>query len=570
MSWRRVVDPAAAVVATSAVCGVVLGSVDVFFGARGIDAASLSACLAAFFAAGTLGGCVLLGALPVLKRGPGVVVAALFGLAALACDRLLLVSLFERAHTILEALGFLALSYAGATLVASSRSLSIARHVAFAGVGWLVVLTVSHGARTRLERSLPSTSDQDLVYLGRLLRRVRVVESVTAGGGAGMPAGILHLAERYEIHDTRLDEAWRDTLAKKDPDNERNDAPWNVAVFFVDTLRADVASDEQAMPATTAWARANTSFSRAYSPGSSTLLALAPMLNCRYGATPLDRPRLLEAAREHGLRTGLFIPQLAADYHRTFFPAFRFDDEQLIAQPEGAKTPTSSTIVDEALGWLDRRQTAPFFMWLYHFDLHGWGDLDANLPKTAEPSLRYRAAATGVDRAFAKFREGLKTRGLLDRTVLVFLSDHGEALGERGHLAHSTYLWESLVRVPLAFEVNGLPSRHIDEPVSLIDLPTTLSRFIGPVSEEEHCDGEDLFGSDSRPRRRPILLSAMIDGGLARIGLLGSAGRKLDVDLREGSARLLDLPSEENISAHASGELAFLLDRLVRSPIYPR
>lgn len=642
------IDGGASILATAAACGLVLGAVDVFYGARGLGASAILACLAFFFAAGALGGCALLVlGLPVLlsrdggiKRGHALVIAAaigglvflamnqalrtplltsedmrwrfrlalsvpslgaaavayagvvfrtrafarvaavlaaVLGAAALVCDRLLVVALYARLHTVIEVFGFLALSYAGAVALASSRWVHTARTIAFVGIGWLLVLFVSHGARARLESSLPSSSDKDLVYLGRLLRRLRVVESVTSGTEAGMPAGMRHLAERYEIHDTRLDDEWRAARARG---AEPAEAPWNVAVFFVDTLRADVAFDEQIMPATNTWMRENISFSRAYSPGSSTLLALAQTLNGRYEATPVNPPRLLDAAREHGMRSALFIPTLASEYHRTFFPLFRFDDEHVVSQTEGAKTPTSGALVEDALRWLDGRGPEPFFLWLYHYDLHGWNDLDerhvqamtdeAKLSKNAPLPLRYRAAAHGIDRTFARFRDGLKERGLLDRTIVVFLSDHGEALGERGHMAHSTYLWESLVRVPLAFEVPGLDAKRVDEPVSLIDLPTTLSPFIGAIPDEEHCEGEDLLGGEPGPRRLPILLSAMIDGGIARIGLLPSAERKLDVDLREGSVRLLHLPSEENISADASGELALLLDRLVRSPIYPR
>jgi uncharacterized protein len=323
-------------------------------------------------------------------------------------------------------------------------------------------------------------------------------------------------------------------------------------------------------------------FSRAYAPASSTVLTLAPSLGCRYDASPKEAPALLRGAQERGMKTALFIPRSAYDYHQGAFPTFRFEHEDVLAplldQPQGA---TAQALVERSVAWLKNENPSRFMLWLYQFDVHEWGGLPdgyvdpiataSRFSKTDGLPWRYRAAARGVDRAFAQLRAALHELGLLDRTVLLFVADHGEALGQQGFWVHTTYLWESLVRVPLAFEVPGLPARRIDTAVSLVDLPTTLSRFIGPLPDEDRCHGEDLLAADDLGRRRlPILMSAVIDGQLARVGMLGEANRKLVVDLREGDARLLELPTEEDVSARDPSEAALMLNRLVRSPIYPR
>jgi hypothetical protein len=497
-------------------------------------------------------------------------------------DRLVLVSLYERAHSVLEGLAFLTLAIALGGALTSTRA---ARFVhAFAGLSllWLVLLAGSPWIRRHLEMALPSTWEQP-VYLGRLLRRLRFAEAVVQnGGGTRLPAGIHHLAERYEAHDTHLDTEWTvppPAVPAPRPIADSIAPPWNVVIFFVDTLRADVAFDPAVMPETGAWMREHLSFSRAYAPGSSTVLTLAPMLSCRYEAGPHSPPGILRAAHDRGMKTALFIPKSASDYHRGAFPAFRFDHEDLINDREKERVATAQRLVERSLDWLGNERPSRFFLWVYHFDVHSWADLAASYVESiaAETGLSqteglprsYRAAARGVDRAFAQLRSGLRDLGLLDRTLIVFLADHGEGLGKEGFWGHSTHLWESLVRVPLALEAPGLLPRQIDTPVSLIDVPTTLSRFIGALPDEERCHGEDLLDDSLERRRLPILLSATVDGELARVGLLDS-NRKLEVDLREGNARLLDLPSEEDISARASSDLAHLLNRLVRSPIYPR
>lgn len=513
--------------------------------------------------------------------GEGIVIA--FGLLALGCDQLFLVSLYERAHSALEGIGFLTLSFSFASVLARRRDVRFVRPVALAAVAWLLLFAGSRSVRRSLERALPSTWEQP-VYLGRIVRRLRQLEfTMQNGARPDIPAGVRYLAERYETHDTKLAGEWHmpgATAPAAIPIAAPSAGPWNVVVFFVDALRADVAFDPATMPDTVAWMRQQRSFSRAYATGSSTLLTLAQTLNCRYEATSQEPPVLLRVAREQGMTTALFIPKSASDFHTYFSPHFHFDHKAVVTDITQRREPTAAELVDRSLAWLKATRPDRFLLWVYQFDVHSWGDIaesyadaiatEERFSKSQGLPWRYRSAARGVDRAFSRFREGLRALGLADRTILVFLSDHGEALGQQGHWVHTTYLWESLLRVPLAIAVPGLPARSSDVPVSLIDLPTSLSRFIGPIPNEARCHGQDLLGAETTERRLPILFSATVDGQLARVGLLASADRKLVVDLRGGDARLLRLPQEDDVSEREAVEVARALDRLVRSPVYPR
>lgn len=507
---------------------------------------------------------------------------ALIGCAAIAIDRLLLVSIYERAHTLAQAIGFAALTAAIAAFFGSVRLRRAGSAFAVLALAWLLSLGASSRLRARIDAALPHDADGRRVYLGRLVRHLRVLESTARREHPALPAGAHHLAVRYEIHDTQLDEEWS-ARATRPPSaaGENVGPPWNVVVFFVDTLRADVASDASTMPETASWMREHVSFSRAYAPASSTLLSLAPLLSCRYDTKPDEAPALLQLAADRGMTRSLFIPSRASGYHRAYFPTFRFDHEEVVEDMKDDVLLTGDDLVDRALSWLRQdRAEAPFFLWVYDFDVHEWPHVspqtleaianDARLSKTEGLPWRYRAAARAVDRSFARLRSGLDALGLLDRTVIVFLADHGEGLGEHGQWAHSSYLWETLVHVPLAVEAPGLAPRRVDVPVSLVDLPTTLSRFIGPLANEERCHGEDVLADDAAPRRLPILLSAMFEGTLVRVGLLDSSERKLVVDLREGHARVYDLPADEENATDAPAEAARMLNRLVRSPLYPR
>lgn len=56
------------------------------------------------------------------------------------------------------------------------------------------------------------------------------------------------------------------------------------------------------------------------------------------------------------------------------------------------------------------------------------------------------------------------------------------------------------------------------EPVSTVDLGTTLAELLRPAMTDPSCHGEDLLSPRSgvEPRRLPILFSAVVDGQLAR------------------------------------------------------
>jgi hypothetical protein len=60
----------------------------------------------------------------------------------------------------------------------------------------------------------------------------------------------------------------------------------------------------------------------------------------------------------------------------------------------------------------------------------------------------YGASLREVDRLFSRMMEEFRRAGLLENTVLAFLSDHGQNLGEHGYYGHGFYLYDELVKIP--------------------------------------------------------------------------------------------------------------------------
>ncbi len=115
---------------------------------------------------------------------------------------------------------------------------------------------------------------------------------------------------------------------------------------------------------------------------------------------------------------------------------------------------------------------------------------------------RYRL---GIDRSIREFEKRMKIleeRKLIDRTLIVFLSDHGELLGEYGGIiGHGNLTAPELVYVPTVFIHPGLPRgesfenegvlRHVDLFPTILDLLN--------VDPERKVDGISLFKAIKLP-----------------------------------------------------------------------
>lgn len=106
----------------------------------------------------------------------------------------------------------------------------------------------------------------------------------------------------------------------------------------------------------------------------------------------------------------------------------------------------------------------------------------------------YDAEILAEDVHFGWFVKELRTRGLYDKTLVVFTSDHGEAFYEHEQMEHGNNLFHEEIHVPLMIRGPGVPSMRRREIVGLHDVaPTILSLIKLPVPES--FQGVDLFSS---------------------------------------------------------------------------
>ncbi|MEZ5965407.1 MAG: sulfatase [Planctomycetota bacterium] len=105
----------------------------------------------------------------------------------------------------------------------------------------------------------------------------------------------------------------------------------------------------------------------------------------------------------------------------------------------------------------------------------------------------YHRMIRGVDAAIGRLRAALAARGMAERTVIVFLSDNGYFLGERG-FAGKWYPYEPSIRVPLVVldpRLDRAARRaRVDAMVLNVDVAPTLLDLAGVADAE--CQGASL------------------------------------------------------------------------------
>ncbi len=91
---------------------------------------------------------------------------------------------------------------------------------------------------------------------------------------------------------------------------------------------------------------------------------------------------------------------------------------------------------------------------------------------------RYFGLVTLLDRAIGKILDALDEQGIADNTIVVFTSEHGDQLGDRG-LLHKMVMYEDTVKVPMLVRVPWLEGRRISGRYSHIDTVPTLLDLMG-------------------------------------------------------------------------------------------
>jgi arylsulfatase A-like enzyme/lipoprotein NlpI len=289
--------------------------------------------------------------------------------------------------------------------------------------------------------------------------------------------------------------------------------PPPVILISVDTLRADHLSSygyqHLRTPNIDAIAQGGTLFSQVSAQVPLTMPSHASLFTSTYPFAngvqdngeqlPADSTTLTTVLKSRGYKTGGFVGSFILDRRFGLDQGFDFYDSPFDLHRHagtdlGEIKRLGQEVVAAAEEWLDRNADGPFFLFLHLFDLH----TPYNLPPAL--GVRYGTGYDGelayVDAVLADFWKYLAARGLIEKSLIVFVSDHGESLGDHGESTHGYFIYESTIRVPIIIHwpigAALFPSR-VDQPVKLLDVAPTILQFIG-VPRPTQFQGRSLLG----------------------------------------------------------------------------
>jgi arylsulfatase A-like enzyme/tetratricopeptide (TPR) repeat protein len=302
-----------------------------------------------------------------------------------------------------------------------------------------------------------------------------------------------------------------------------------VFVISVDTLRADhlpaYGYRGVATPNLDALRRDSVLFQNAYSHVPLTLASHAAILTGRlpqdngirdnYGYSLSPKVQTLASfLKARGYATGAAISAAVLARGSGLEQGFDFYDDDVHRDGREERDGSKTEAALEA--WLAGRQaaaaTAPVFAFLHIFEPHT--PYEPPEPyRSRYPGSPYDGEIARADEIVGTWIAKLKTAGLYDRALVIFLSDHGEGLGDHGEREHGVLLYREAIHVPLfvKYPANRNGGGTVAPAVGLVDLFPTIARAAGmepPAGltgvplEDAHAPERAIYSETLYPRLR--------------------------------------------------------------------
>lgn len=169
----------------------------------------------------------------------------------------------------------------------------------------------------------------------------------------------------------------------------------------------------------------------------------------------------------------------------------------------------------------------------------------------------YFANISYLDDKIGEILAVLKTTRMLDDTIVLFCSDHGDMLGERG-LWFKMNFYEGSARVPLMIAGPGVENRTIGAPVSNLDILPTLCDLAGIGMEAimPWTDGQSLLPlMAGKDRNEPVLMEYAAEGSYAPLAAIRDGKYKF-VHCEIDPPQLFDLESDPHEKVNLASDPA--------------
>jgi choline-sulfatase len=203
-----------------------------------------------------------------------------------------------------------------------------------------------------------------------------------------------------------------------------------------------------------------------------------------------DHPTLATRLKASGYATGGAISAIVLDRGTGIGEGFDFYDDGIEARDSAQAIGQLQRDGDDTRRrletWIGSQPAdGRLFAFLHLYEPHS--PYEAPEPLKARYATNpYDGEVAASDAITGRFLDFLRERKIYDRALIVFLSDHGEGLGDHGEDEHGIFLYREAIRIPLFVKLPGgrRAGERVAPPVQVADLfPTVLSAIGEAVPE---------------------------------------------------------------------------------------
>ena len=165
----------------------------------------------------------------------------------------------------------------------------------------------------------------------------------------------------------------------------------------------------------------------------------------------------------------------------------------------------------------------------------------------------YDGSVNFDDDQIKRLWDNLASLNVLDHTLFVFTSDHGEEFWDRGGFGHGHSLHKELLHVPLFFVHDSLPRRKVNRIVTHVDLAPTILSFLDIEYRPylRAADGQDLHIARPSPEEEEFVTNRDFIASVRQMDCLYSGTMKLiSRDLKPVALYDLEKDFEETKNLH--------------------
>ncbi len=181
------------------------------------------------------------------------------------------------------------------------------------------------------------------------------------------------------------------------------------------------------------------------------------------------------------------------------------------------------------------------------WDQYDRGEFGIDAADVRRARHAYYGSISYVDERIGEVLDALKRTGLLDDTIILFCSDHGDMLGERG-LWYKMSFYDWSARVPLVMAGPGIPSGHrVRSNCSHVDLLPTLVELAAGADWDgypDRVDGRSLVPLLSREEPDRIAVSELFSEGVAAPYVMLRKGKFKLTCVEHDPPQLFDMESD--------------------------